>query len=108
MKKQLIFASLVLLATACNKSEPPQAAPSAAPPPAPVASASAAPEPVASAAPAPADTPSAAAPVAPTAAPAVAVKAVSTPADFEATAESAITASNASQVLTALEKEIGQ
>ncbi len=91
-----------LMPLGCSKSEPPPPLVAAsAPSVAPVASAapSAAPDPVAAA-----DSATAA----PSAAPTPAAKAVPTPADYEVQATAAITPANAAQVLTAIDKEVGQ
>ena len=94
------------VALGCQKSEPaaPPAA-SAAPVAAPAAAtvASAATDPAVPAA----DTSVALNTAAPAAAPAAAAKAVPTEADYEVQAQSAITPTNAAQVLAAIDKQVG-
>ena len=102
MKALVLILATGLVALGCQKSEPaPPAAASAAPAAAPSAA------PAASVAADPAvpavDTTVAAAP----AAPAAAAKAVPTEADYEVQAQSAITPTNAAQVLTAIDKQVG-
>ena len=105
MKALILILAAGLLALGCQKSEPAappaaSAAPAAAPSAAPVASAAADP-----AVPA-ADTTVALNTAAP-AAPAAAAKAVPTEADYEVQAQSAITPTNAAQVLAAIDKQVG-
>jgi hypothetical protein len=105
MKALVLILGTSLLALGCQKSEPTpppaaSAAPAAAPTAAPVASAAADP-----AVPA-ADTTVALNTAAP-AAPAAAAKAVPTEADYEVSAQAAITPANAAQVLTAIDKQVG-
>jgi hypothetical protein len=102
MKAFALILGAGLVALGCQKSEPP--APlvaSAAPSAAPVASAAAAPTDSAAAV-------DSAVPVATAAAPVAAAAKVPTEADYEVQAQSAITPTNAAQVLTAIEKQVGQ
>jgi hypothetical protein len=103
MKALVLILGAGLLALGCQKSEPP--APlvaSAAPSAAPVASATASAAPTDSAAAVDSAVPLA------TAAPAAAAAKVPTEADYEVQAQSTITPTNAAQVLTAIEKQVGQ
>jgi hypothetical protein len=105
MKALVLILASGLVALGCQKSEAPapaaSAAPAAAPSAAPAASVAADP-----AVPA-ADSAAALAAAAPAAAPAAAAKAVPTEADYEVQAQSAITPTNAAQVLAAIEKQVG-
>ncbi len=105
MKALVLILGTSLLALGCQKSEP-AAPPAASAVPAAVTAAA----PVASAASDPAvpavDTAVALNTAAP-AAPAAAAKAVPTEADYEVQAQSAITPTNAAQVLAAIDKQVG-
>jgi hypothetical protein len=99
MKTVALLLLAGLMPVACHKSDPPPPlAAVSATPVASVAPLASAADPTAAAT----DSAAAAAPVA-----AVAAK-IPTPADYEVQANSAITPANASQVLTAIDKEVGQ
>src|ERR1700710_2360939 len=105
MKTLVLILGAGLLALGCQKSEPApppaaSAAPVAAPAAAPVASAATDPA-------VPAADTSVALNTAAPAAPAAAAKAVPTEADYEVQAQSAITPTNAAQVLAAIDKQVG-
>jgi hypothetical protein len=105
MKALVLILSTALVALGCQKSEPAaplaaSAAPAAAPTAAPAASVAADPA-------VPAVDTTVAVNTAAPAAPAAAAKAVPTEADYEVQAQSAITPTNAAQVLAAIDKQVG-
>ncbi|HEX3774725.1 MAG TPA: hypothetical protein VHV51_09695 [Polyangiaceae bacterium] len=106
MNKFLFVCSVALLAIGCNKDKAPDATAASAAPAAPSAAPAATDTAAASASAAATDTAAAAAPTA-SVAPAVVAK-LPAEEDFETAASTAITATNASTQLTAIEKEIGK